>query len=101
MKSRTWRSPKRFLAPLALVAFGVAFALVWSNSKVEGKHPRAQPSTTPAAASTTAAQNKYAHRRNYTVRTGDIDAIFQRWLGAMGRPGPLLNAMFYLNTLPQ
>ena len=34
-------------------------------------------------------------------RTGDIDAIFQRWLGAMGRPGPLLNAMFYLNTLPQ
>ncbi len=34
-------------------------------------------------------------------RTGDIDAIFQQWLGAMGRPGPLLNAMFYLNTLPQ
>jgi LysM repeat protein len=71
MKSRTWRSPKRFLAPLALVAFGVALVLVWSNSKVEGKHPRAQPSTTPAAATTTAAQNKYAHRRSYTVRTGD------------------------------
>ena len=34
-------------------------------------------------------------------RTGDIDAIFQRWLGAMGRPGTLLNAMFYLNTLPE
>jgi ABC-type amino acid transport substrate-binding protein len=34
-------------------------------------------------------------------RTGDIDRIFQQWLGAMGRPGPLLNAMFYLNTLPE
>jgi glutamate/aspartate transport system substrate-binding protein len=34
-------------------------------------------------------------------RTGDIDTIFQRWLGAMGRPGTLLNAMFYLNTLPE
>jgi len=34
-------------------------------------------------------------------RTGDIDAIFQRWLGAMGRPGALLHAMFYLSTLPE
>ena len=34
-------------------------------------------------------------------RTGDIDAIFQRWLGAMGKPGALLHAMFYLSTLPE
>jgi len=34
-------------------------------------------------------------------RTGDIDEIFQRWLGALGRPGTLLHAMFYLNTLPE
>ena len=34
-------------------------------------------------------------------RSGDIDAIFQRWLGALGQPGPLLHAMFYLNTLPE
>jgi glutamate/aspartate transport system substrate-binding protein len=34
-------------------------------------------------------------------RTGDIDAIFQLWLGALGRPGTLLHAMFYLNTLPE
>lgn len=33
--------------------------------------------------------------------SGDIDAIFYRWLAALGRPGPLLNAMFYLSTLPQ
>lgn len=34
-------------------------------------------------------------------RSGDIDAIFYRWLGSLGRPGPLLNSMFYLNTLPE
>jgi glutamate/aspartate transport system substrate-binding protein len=34
-------------------------------------------------------------------RSGDIDAIFYRWLGGLGRAGPLLNSMFYLNTLPE
>jgi glutamate/aspartate transport system substrate-binding protein len=34
-------------------------------------------------------------------RSGDIDPIFQRWLGGLGTPGPLLHAMFYLNTLPE
>jgi ABC-type amino acid transport substrate-binding protein len=34
-------------------------------------------------------------------RSGDIDQIFYRWLGSLGRPGPLLNAMFYLSTLPE
>ncbi len=34
-------------------------------------------------------------------RTGDIDPIFQRWLGNLGRPGTLLHSMFYLNTLPE
>jgi glutamate/aspartate transport system substrate-binding protein len=34
-------------------------------------------------------------------RSGDIDPIFQRWLGSLGRPGPLLHSMFYLNTLPE
>jgi ABC-type amino acid transport substrate-binding protein len=34
-------------------------------------------------------------------RTGDIDGIFQRWLGALGKPGTLLHAMFYLSTLPE
>jgi ABC-type amino acid transport substrate-binding protein len=33
-------------------------------------------------------------------RSGDIDPIFQRWLGHLGRPGALLHSMFYLNTLP-
>jgi glutamate/aspartate transport system substrate-binding protein len=34
-------------------------------------------------------------------RSGDIDPIFHRWLGGLGMPGPLLNAMFYLSTLPE
>jgi ABC-type amino acid transport substrate-binding protein len=34
-------------------------------------------------------------------RSGEIDDIFFRWLGALGRPGPLLHSMFYLNTLPE
>ena len=72
MKSRRWRSPTRLLAPLALIAFGVAFAMVWSNSKVETHHSRAQPPTAASGTTTPAtAVNKYAHRRSYTVRTGD------------------------------
>jgi ABC-type amino acid transport substrate-binding protein len=34
-------------------------------------------------------------------RHGDIDPIYQQWLGNLGKPGVLLNAMFYLNTLPE
>jgi ABC-type amino acid transport substrate-binding protein len=34
-------------------------------------------------------------------KSGEIDPIFIRWLGPYGSPGPLLNAMFYLNALPE
>jgi len=34
-------------------------------------------------------------------RSGEIDPIFQRWLAPYGKPGPLLHAMFYLNTIPE
>jgi len=34
-------------------------------------------------------------------RSGGIDPIFQRWFGALGRPGSMLHAMFYLATVPQ
>jgi polar amino acid transport system substrate-binding protein/glutamate/aspartate transport system substrate-binding protein len=34
-------------------------------------------------------------------RSGEIDGIFQSWLGALGEPGLLLHSMFYLNTLPE
>lgn len=34
-------------------------------------------------------------------KSGEIDPIFIRWLGPFGQPGALLNAMFYLNALPE
>ena len=33
-------------------------------------------------------------------KRGDIDEVFQHWLAPLGRPSALLNAMFYLNALP-
>ncbi|HQR19843.1 MAG TPA: amino acid ABC transporter substrate-binding protein [Burkholderiaceae bacterium] len=36
-----------------------------------------------------------------TYRSGAIAEIFDRWLGPLGKPGPLLSAMFYLNTTPE
>jgi spore germination protein YaaH len=70
MKTRARRSPLRVLAPLSLIAFGVAFVFVLSNSKIE-KHPARAQSTTNPAGTTAPAVNKFAHRRTYTVRTGD------------------------------
>jgi ABC-type amino acid transport substrate-binding protein len=34
-------------------------------------------------------------------RSGAIREIFDRWLAPLGKPGPLLAAMFYLNTTPE
>lgn len=33
-------------------------------------------------------------------KRGDVDPIFQRWLAPLGKPSALVNAMFYLNALP-
>jgi ABC-type amino acid transport substrate-binding protein len=34
-------------------------------------------------------------------RTGAIGEIYDRWLAPLGKPGPLLVAMYYLNALPE
>jgi polar amino acid transport system substrate-binding protein/glutamate/aspartate transport system substrate-binding protein len=34
-------------------------------------------------------------------KSGEIDAVYVKWLAPLGRPGPLLNAMFYLNSFPE
>lgn len=34
-------------------------------------------------------------------RSGTIIEIFDRWLAPLGKPGPLLAAMYYLNTTPE
>ena len=33
--------------------------------------------------------------------SGDIDEIFLKWLGKLGRPSGLLAAMYVLNSIPQ
>ena len=63
----------RLVAPLAIIAFVVAFFVVLSSS---GTHhhsggSRAPASTTPTGSSTTRTTSKFAHRRTYTVRAGD------------------------------
>jgi len=32
---------------------------------------------------------------------GEIETIFNQWLGALGRPSGLLAAMYLLNAIPQ
>jgi ABC-type amino acid transport substrate-binding protein len=34
-------------------------------------------------------------------RSGQVDEIFQRWLGSLGRPSVLLTALFYLQSIPE
>jgi ABC-type amino acid transport substrate-binding protein len=34
-------------------------------------------------------------------RTGEIGPIYERWFGKLGKPGPLLAAMYTLNALPE
>ncbi|HYL19420.1 MAG TPA: amino acid ABC transporter substrate-binding protein [Burkholderiales bacterium] len=34
-------------------------------------------------------------------RSGEIEAVFERWLGPLGRPSTLLTALYYLQSLPE
>jgi ABC-type amino acid transport substrate-binding protein len=34
-------------------------------------------------------------------RSGTIGEIYDRWLAPLGKPGPLLTAMYYLNATPE
>ena len=73
MRGRS-RSPSRLLAPLGIVAFLVAFVIVLSNSGVN--HDGGGAATTSSTTSTTPTPTtktgkRFAHRRTYTVRTGD------------------------------
>jgi LysM repeat protein len=64
------------LAPLAIVAFAIAFLIVVSNSGTSSNKngsgaTSSASSTTPTGTSTTRRTSRFAHRRTYTVRTGD------------------------------
>jgi LysM repeat protein len=66
------------LAPLAIVAFAIAFLIVLSNSSTNSSDngsgsgtSTTSANTTPTGSSTTRNKSKFAHRRTYTVRAGD------------------------------
>jgi LysM repeat protein len=69
------RSPARFLAPLALVAFALAlFIVVSSTTKDDGSTPDARDAGQPAQSTPSPDANggkKRKPRRSYTVKTGD------------------------------
>src|SRR5215210_6129932 len=69
------RSPARFLAPVALVAFAVALFLVVSSGTGGGEDGSGSPassSSSPEATATPAAsENRRRRRRVYVVKPGD------------------------------
>jgi LysM repeat protein len=68
------RSPARFLAPLALVAFALALFVVVSNTtKDDAGTPGARDAGQPAQTTSTPTGDKKRRRqpRSYTVKSGD------------------------------
>jgi LysM repeat protein len=68
------RSPARFIAPLALVAFALALFIVVSNTtKDDAGSPGAKDAGQPAQTTATPAGDGKARkrRRSYTVKAGD------------------------------
>ena len=66
------RSPARFLAPLALVAFVIALFMVVTSTQTKpggSDAPNQSSGTTPTASPTGTPRSK--GRRRYTVKTGD------------------------------
>jgi LysM repeat protein len=67
------RSPARFIAPLALVAFALAlYVVVSSTTNDDGGAKGAQGTAEPAGATPTpAATSGKRRRRTYTIKSGD------------------------------
>ena len=70
------RSPARFVAPLALVAFAVAlFVVVSSTTRDDGDSPGARGTSQPAEATASpdgrGEKKKKRPPRSYTVKAGD------------------------------
>jgi LysM repeat protein len=67
------RSPARFLAPLALVAFVVALFVILGNSTGDGGQKTGAQGTSAPANATPTPQAKKKHKtpKSYTVKAGD------------------------------
>jgi LysM repeat protein len=76
------RSPARFLAPLALVAFAVAlFIVVTGSSDTETESGPNRASETQPAASPAGESKQRRGRRRYTVKPGDTPSAIAEKTG--------------------
>jgi LysM repeat protein len=76
------RSPARFLAPLALVAFAVAlFVVVTGSSDTETESGPNRASETQPAASPVGESKQRRGRRRYTVKPGDTPSAIAEKTG--------------------
>jgi len=87
------RSPARFLAPLALVAFALAlFMVVSSTTGDDSGEPGTRGASAPAEATPTPkAEKKKRRRKTYTVKAGDTPS------GIAVKVGVPLDQIFELN----
>jgi LysM repeat protein len=65
------RSPARFLAPLALVAFTVALVMVISSARNDQSAEEPASNSQPAATATASPDKPRRKRRVYVVKPGD------------------------------
>ncbi|HEY1594814.1 MAG TPA: LysM domain-containing protein [Thermoleophilaceae bacterium] len=68
------RGIARLLAVLAIAAFVIAFLIVLGNSKLnDGSGGSSTPTSAATGAPTTSTKttSRFAHRRTYTIKTGD------------------------------
>jgi LysM repeat protein len=77
------RSPARFLAPLALVAFGIALVIVISGSQTDGGSEPNRATGNRPTASPSDGNGKPARKvkRRYTVKPGDTPSAIAEKTG--------------------
>jgi LysM repeat protein len=87
------RSPARFLAPLALVAFALAVFVVVSNATKDDPGTAAKDTGQPAqtSATPTGQKKQRKQRRSYTVKAGDTPS------GIAEKVNVSLNTILQLN----
>lgn len=88
------RSPARFLAPLALVAFAIAFFVIISNATKDSGEQASPAGSTPAKTAKSGEPAKKKHKKKpktYVVKAGDTPS------GIAVKVGVPLDTLLQLN----
>lgn len=85
------RSPARFLAPIALVAFGFALYTVVQDAREPAGGPASEVTATPTADKTATKKSKSKKRKTYKVKSGDTAS------GIAEKAGISLDTLLELN----